>query len=766
MPVQISGVLKDGAGKPVQGCIIQLKAKKTSPTVVVEVISSTVTDMNGHYSVEAEPGYYSVSLQREGFPPALAGEIYVTPTDAADTLNAFLDAPKDGDLRPEVMKRFEVMVNTVIRLSEQVAQDKEVTGAASDAAKKSADAALESERESRRYKEQSEQSADAAAGSAQESERHAASARQDKESVETLAGEVQQNADAVADGVQKVERLASEVADNAGQVQQEAQSVAEAVKLAQQAAKKSAASAGESKTSADNSAQHEQDAQRHAQSAEHDAQQTALDVQATAADRVKAEQSAAETRLDAEATAADRTATAESVKLSGKNAEASAQSANEAQAYRDDARQIVDGLNASNATTSQKGLVQLSSATDSDSEELAATPMAVKAVMEETQTKAPLDSPEFAGTPTAPTPEPTAAGREIVNAAFVRTLIAALIGSSPEALDTLNELAVALNNDPNFATTVINALAGKQPLNDVLTAISQITPAENTLPYFSAEGRVLLAELSEQSRSLLALATPEAMRMELELKAAATMEPQTDIRDRTPGKLALSGMCGFGQAFSNTDALAFNGQADFAGWIKEATPGRYAVSIVDSSGLLAGTTKFNGIIDVMWSPFDNDESDAIRKCKTLLCFNQYYEGEHSIHCLRYHARGNNWNATANVIVYDGDSLAFLLSRTAGNGPSSYYRYPGLGSPILAVYQGTAAGDKEIKIGLGDIVPGSRLGPVAIDCAISNGGTYSSTPQVKAGGAGAFSFPGRYQALSGYRGTYGDRGFICLFVRVE
>ena len=66
MSVQISGVFKDWAGKPVQGCTIQLNAKKTSPTVVVEVISSTVTDANGHYSIEAEPGYYSVSLMREG----------------------------------------------------------------------------------------------------------------------------------------------------------------------------------------------------------------------------------------------------------------------------------------------------------------------------------------------------------------------------------------------------------------------------------------------------------------------------------------------------------------------------------------------------------------------------------------------------------------------------------------------------------------------------------------------------------------------------
>ncbi|EDR8059740.1 hypothetical protein DIR86_004753, partial [Salmonella enterica subsp. salamae] len=101
MPVLISGILRDGAGTPVQNCIIQLKAKKTSPTVVVGVISSTLTDTNGHYSIEAEPGYYSVSLLREGCHPSVAGDIYVAPTDAPDTLNAFLDVPKDADLRPE-----------------------------------------------------------------------------------------------------------------------------------------------------------------------------------------------------------------------------------------------------------------------------------------------------------------------------------------------------------------------------------------------------------------------------------------------------------------------------------------------------------------------------------------------------------------------------------------------------------------------------------------------------------------------------------------
>ncbi|EDB0475727.1 hypothetical protein F9H26_21175 [Salmonella enterica subsp. enterica serovar Typhimurium] len=124
------------------------------------------------------------------------------------------------------------------------------------------------------------------------------------------------------------------------------------------------------------------------------------------------------------------------------------------------------------ASLTKKGIVKLSSATDSDSEALAATPKAVKAVMSEAQTKAPLDSPAFTGTPTTPTPPDDAKGLQTANAEFVRKLIAALVGSVPESLDTLQELADALGNDPNFATTVLNKLAGKQPLDDTLTALS------------------------------------------------------------------------------------------------------------------------------------------------------------------------------------------------------------------------------------------------------------------------------------------------------
>lgn len=86
--------------------------------------------------------------------------------------------------------------------------------------------------------------------------------------------------------------------------------------------------------------------------------------------------------------------------------------------------------------------------------------------------KAPLASPGLTGAPTAPTAAPTVNNTQIATTAFVKSALAALVGSSPAALDTLNELAAALGNDPNFATTMTNALAGKQPLNDTLTNLS------------------------------------------------------------------------------------------------------------------------------------------------------------------------------------------------------------------------------------------------------------------------------------------------------
>ncbi|EOW4246172.1 phage tail protein [Escherichia coli] len=166
---------------------------------------------------------------------------------------------------------------------------------------------------------------------------------------------------------------------------------------------------------------------------------------------------------------------------------------------------------AQDATTARKGLVQLSSVTNSTSETLAATPKAVKTVMDETNKKAPLNSPALTGTPTTPTARQGTNNTQIANTAFVMAAIAALVDSSPDALNTLNELAAALGNDPNFATTMTNALAGKQPKDATLTALAGLATAADRFPYFTGNDVASLATLTKVGRDILAKSTVAAV---------------------------------------------------------------------------------------------------------------------------------------------------------------------------------------------------------------------------------------------------------------
>ncbi|HBA7383932.1 TPA: shikimate transporter, partial [Escherichia coli] len=384
MSVVISGALIDGAGIPMSGCHIILKSRVNTSEVVMRTVADVVTGNCGEYCFKAQTGKYCVYLKQDWRDEYCVGDISVYDDSRPGTLNDFLTALDEGDLKPDVVKRFEELVA------------------------------------------QAQQSAEAAAESERQAGQHVADAQKIKADCQTLADNVAQNAEDVTEDKKQVALLASSATQDAARAEQ---AVKDADKIVQKAVDK-------------------------------------LDEAATLTGEVKA------------------------------SAEAAAKSEQNAKQHRDEAQRIVDDLKGTSASTTQKGLVQLCSDTDNDSEELAATPKAVKTVMDETKTKAPLDSPAFTGTPTTPTPPDDAAGLETANAAFVRKLLAALVDSSPEALDTLNELAAALGNDPNFATTVTNALAGKQPLNGVLTAVSQITPEENTLPYFSEEGRILLAQLS------------------------------------------------------------------------------------------------------------------------------------------------------------------------------------------------------------------------------------------------------------------------------
>ncbi|HCN9111129.1 TPA: shikimate transporter, partial [Escherichia coli] len=187
--------------------------------------------------------------------------------------------------------------------------------------------------------------------------------------------------------------------------------------------------------------------------------------------------------------------------------------------------------------------------------------------------------------------------------------LAALVDSSPEALDTLNELAAALGNDPNFATTVTNALAGKQPLSDVLTTISNLEEREDNLLCFNQDGNVSLSPLSEKARSLLAQTTADSMRNELELKSAATRDVQQWLYDDTEGCVALPGAYGYGMTKSGGDSIVASDMTTVARATHNKRPGRYYTFSTQ-------TEETTGITEIIW--LDNGWDDKTSQTATKL----------------------------------------------------------------------------------------------------------------------------------------------------
>ncbi|HCO8536421.1 TPA: prophage tail fiber N-terminal domain-containing protein [Escherichia coli] len=771
MSVVISGVLIDGAGIPMSGCHIILKSRVNTSEVVMRTVADVVTGNCGEYCFKAQTGKYCVYLKQDWRDEYCVGDIAVYDDSKPGTLNDFLTALDEGDLKPDVVKRFEELVA------------------------------------------QAQQSAEAAAKSERQAGQHVADAQQIKSDCETLADNVQQNAEAVAEDKNQVALLASSATQDAARAEQ---AVKDADKIVQKAVDKLADAAtltGEAKASAESAAKSEQNAKQH----------------------------------------------------------------------RDEAQRIVDELKGTNASTTQKGLVQLCSDTDNDSEELAATPKAVKAVMDETKTKAPLDSPAFTGTPTTPTPPDDAVGLETANAAFVRKLLAALVDSSPEALDTLNELAAALGNDPEFATTIMNALAGKQPLSDVLTAISNLEERADNLLCFNQDGNASLSPLSEKARSLLAQATVETMRNELELKSAAVRDIQTDLYDSSEGRVALPGAFGYGMTKSGGDSIvasdmttvarathnkrpgryytsstqteettgiteiiwldngwgdktsqtatklvlffgkdgrilmtvrgdnisapvtwtnltpqlgnaaqkdaqeniydrtegrlaipgAFgygaifrseksfsseNGPTEFVEWVKSTNPGQYAVTQYGSvnryNPIIKGVV-FMGIVDIKIP--DTVASNASPDSRTKVVTFYGVNGE------VYHTRcaGRPLPEWRKLNLTGVDFADVLSSRVAPTSIGS----PDVGGLILAAYQGTADGDTNISMTRGYAYPGSSLTPLSIAIPSDRENIATATPLITTRGCRQWSLPGAYIALNGAADNVrGDSALVGLFVR--
>ncbi|MFJ7171632.1 prophage tail fiber N-terminal domain-containing protein [Citrobacter freundii] len=291
MAILISGALLNGAGIPMSGCRIILKSRVTTSEVVMRTIADVVTGNSGEYSFEAQIGKYCVYLKQDWRDEYCVGDIAVYDDSKPGSLNDFLTALDEGDLKPDVVKRFEEMVA------------------------------------------QAQQSAESAAESERQAGQHAADAQKIKEDCQTLADNVQQNADSVAKDKKQVALLASSATQDAARAEQAVKDADKIVDKAVDKLDEAATLTGEAKASAEAAAKSEQNAKSHADNAAGNAQQTVQDVAATETARDDAERYAEKARQDATATAEDRKATAKDVKSTGANAAAAGQSAQDAAGY-------------------------------------------------------------------------------------------------------------------------------------------------------------------------------------------------------------------------------------------------------------------------------------------------------------------------------------------------------------------------------------------------------------------------------------------------
>lgn len=193
--------------------------------------------------------------------------------------------------------------------------------------------------------------------------------------------------------------------------------------------------------------------------------------------------------------------------------------------------------------------------------------------------KADLNSPVFTGIPAAPTAAVNNSSRQIANTEFVMRAIAALIDSSPATLNTLNKLARAIGSDPNFATTVTNALAGKQPLNALLTAFSGLATSANKFPYFTDTNKVDLATITPTARTLLQQSSIESMQALLRLSATLFQrfrgQLPTDANLNTYGPVEASVGIWSKPVSTNADVAHNFPEANAAGYIEVLPTGQF-----------------------------------------------------------------------------------------------------------------------------------------------------------------------------------------------
>ncbi|MEX8210078.1 phage tail protein, partial [Escherichia coli] len=587
MAVRISGVLKDGAGKPIQNCTIQLKARRNSTTVVVNTVASENPDEAGRYSMDVEYGQYSVILLVEGFPPSHAGTITVYEDSQPGTLNDFLGAMTEDDARPEALRRFELMVEEVARNASAVAQNtaaaKKSASDAGTSARKAATHATDAAGSARAASTSagqaatSAQSASSSAGTAStkatEASKSAAAAESSKSAAATSAGAAktsETNASASQQSAATSASTATTKASEAATSARDASASKEAAKSSETNASSSASSAASSATAAGNSAKAAKTSETNARSSETAAGQSAS---AAAGSKTAAASSASAASTSAGQASASATA-------AGKSAESAASSASTATTKAGEATEQATAAarSASAAKTSETNAK--ASETSAESSKTAAASSASSAASSASSASASKD--EATRQASAAKGSATTASTKATEAAGSATA-AAQSKSTAESAATRAETAAKRAEDIASAVALEDASTTKKGVVQLSSATNSTSESQAATPkavkaaYDLANGKYTAQDATTAQKGIVQLSSATNSTSET---LAATPKAVKAANDNANGRVPSARKVN-GKALSaditltpkdigtlNSTTMSFSGGA---GWFKLAT---------------------------------------------------------------------------------------------------------------------------------------------------------------------------------------------------
>ncbi|CSH99580.1 tail fiber protein [Shigella sonnei] len=289
-------------------------------------------------------------------------------------------------------------------------------------------------------------------------------------------------------------------------------------------------------------------------------------------------------------------------------------------------------------------------------------------------------------------------------------------------------------------------------LNDFL-----IAPDEGDLKPDVVKRFEEMVAQAQQSAGAAAGNAQQTAQDDLGLKSAATMEAQSDIYDRTKGRLAIPGAFGFGCAFLPEDVIRFDTKSDFLAWVRNALPGEY--SVAGPYDIIIPDTRFEGVLSIRWTDARPETTEPRYRAKSLTFYGINGPIYHTRYCYWPISRLTGWvkiNITTEDIIY----------RIVASSVCNRWGDPDIGGLIIAAYQGEADGDKVIRLVRGQSYRGSRLGPVGISVPSTPTGTYIASPQFFITGCSEHSLPGSYSALSGVPDAHVSGAMPGLFIRTS